>query len=245
VLIALAAALGWTLRQHWLEAQAHERAMFERAARARGQVFPPAQLMPPKPAAAAEFIDVAQHDVFSKDRNPNVVLDAPPPPPPPPPMPPLPSYYGQMAIGEPVILLSSPNEAQKRYHAGEKIGAFQIVSFDHEKIELKWNDKTIDRPLAELLAKERTPDPVVANAPDPTARPTGPTAAQVMTKTFGAAPQAEAPKLDPKIGTDMGAGNHACIQGETSPAGTEVNGYRKVIRGGLMGQTCFWESINK
>ncbi len=245
VLVALAAALAWTLRQHRIDAQAHERATFERAARAHGQVFAPAPLIPPKPAPAAEFLDVALHDLFSKDRNPNVIVDAPPPPPPPPPMPPLPSYYGQMAIGEPSILLASPNAAQKRYHAGDKIGDFQIVSFDREKIEFKWNDKTIDKPLADLLAKERTPDPVSAAAPDPTARPAGPTASQAMTKTFGAAPEAAPAKLDPKIGTDMGAGNHACVQGETSPAGTEVNGYRKVIRGGLMGSTCFWELINK
>ncbi len=159
-------------------------------------------------------------------------------------MPPLPSYYGQMAIGEPSILLSAPNAAQKRYHAGDKIGDFQIVSFDHEKIESGRNDKTIDQPLGELLVKERAPEPVVA-ATDPTARPAGPTAAQVMTRTFGAAPEPAPVKLDPKIGTDMGGGFHGCVAGETSPAGTEVNGFRKVIRGGLMGTACFWESINK
>ncbi len=89
-LIALAASLGWLLREHWLEAQAHERAIFDQAARRR-QVLPLPPVTPPKPVTPAEYIDVASKMLFAADRNSNVIVDPPKPAPPPPPMPALPS----------------------------------------------------------------------------------------------------------------------------------------------------------
>ena len=234
-LVALGGSLGWLLRERWLEARAHERAIFEQAAHARIVLAPP-QIAPLKPVTGAEYIDVAQKDLFAKDRNPNVIIDAPPPPPPPPPMPALPSYFGQMRIGEPVILLTpAANAVQKSYHVGDKVGPFEIVSFDYEKIALKWNDKTIERPLAELTPKEAPPELARAAAVQP-----APPRAQP--RILGAA---ESEKPDSQIGVDMGAGFHGCVTGDASPSGTIVNGYKKVISAGLMGQSCHWELVNK
>jgi hypothetical protein len=47
----------------------------------------------------------------------------------------------------------------------------------------------------------------------------------------------------PAPGMEMGAGFRGCIAGDTSPAGTVVDGYKKNIVQGLIGQQCFWEKI--
>jgi hypothetical protein len=152
-LLALLGALGWILRANWLEAQSRERAVLRR------KVTPKAVLAPPslpgvQPAVPAEYIDVANKMLFSKDRNPTVVVE-PPKPAPEPVMPALPSYNGQMAIGEqPVIFLSFANNAQSTYHAGEQIGDFKLVSFDEDNIAFEWKGKSVARKLEELRSKQ-------------------------------------------------------------------------------------------
>ena len=154
-LLALAGALVWILRANWLEAQARERAVLQR------KVAPKAVLAPPplpgvKAVAPAEYIDVASKMLFSKDRNPTVVVE-PPKPAPEPVMPALPNYHGQMAIGEPVIFLSvSANAVQRSYHAGDQVGDFKLVSFDEDRVDFEWKGKNIERKLEELRPKETT-----------------------------------------------------------------------------------------
>ncbi len=237
-LVALAAALIWLLRVHWLEARAHERAIFEQAARLKAMPAPP-PAPAPKPASASEYIEVAQKMLFSKDRNPNIAIEVPPPPPPPPPMPALPHYHGQMAISDPVIVLSiDPNPTQKSYHAGEKIGPFEVVSFDREKITLDWNGKTVERKVQELVSKEAPPPPqqAVAAAAAP--------AAQSSSKALGGAASTNLDvKKNPVLGNDSGGGFFSCVAGENSPSGTVVDGYKKIISTGMFGQVCHWELV--
>jgi hypothetical protein len=240
-LLALAASLGWLLREHWLEARAHERAIIEQAARKK-PVLPPAPVTPPKPVTPAEYIDVASKMLFAADRNSNVIVDPPKPAPPPPPMPALPSYFGQMGIGEPVVILSNANTPQKSYHTGDKIGPFQIVSFNLEKIAFKWNDQIVERKPEELRSKEAPPEltqPVAA-----TQFPASQPQAQAQSKSLGGSSDLSN-KTDSVIGVDMGANNRACVTGDTSPAGTIVNGMKKVMNRGLMGTSCFWEPVAK
>jgi hypothetical protein len=107
-----------------------------------------------KAVAPAEYIDVAGKMLFSKDRNPTVVVE-PPKPAPEPVMPALPSYHGQMAIGEPVILLSaSATAAQRSYHAGDQVGDFKLVSFDENRVAFEWKGKNVERKIEELRPKE-------------------------------------------------------------------------------------------
>jgi hypothetical protein len=151
-LLALVAALGWVLRANWLEAQARERAVLRR------QVAPRAVLAPPslpgvQAAAPAAYIDVANKMLFSKDRNPTVVVE-PPKPAPEPVMPALPSYSGQMSIGEPVIFLSVAKDVQHSYHAGDRVGDFKLVRFDQDNIALEWNGKPVERKLEDLRLKQ-------------------------------------------------------------------------------------------
>ena len=152
-LLALAGALVWTLRTNWLAAKARERAVLQRKVAAKVVLAPP-PLPAVKTVAPAEYIDVAGKMLFSKDRNPTVVVE-PPKPVPQPVMPALPNYHGQMAIGEPVILLSmSANAAQHSYHAGDQIGDFKLVSFDENRVAFEWKGKNVERKLEELRPKE-------------------------------------------------------------------------------------------
>jgi hypothetical protein len=152
-LLALVGALVWTLRANWIAAQARERAVLQRKVAAKAVLAPPA-LPGVKTVAPAEYIDVAGKMLFSKDRNPTVVVE-PAKPAPEPVMPALPSYHGQMAIGEPVILLSpSANATQRSYHAGEQVGDFKIVSFDEARVAFEWKGKNVERKIEELRPKE-------------------------------------------------------------------------------------------
>ncbi len=152
-LLALAGALVWTLRTNWLQAKARERAVLQRKVAAKAVLAPPA-LPPVKAVTPAEYIDVAGKMLFSKDRNPTVVVE-PPKPAPEPVMPALPNYHGQMSIGEPVILLSaSANAAQRGYHAGDQVGDFKLVSFDENRADFEWKGKNVERKLEELRPKE-------------------------------------------------------------------------------------------
>ena len=105
-LLVLLGTLGWMLRAHWREARARELATLSKPPRRSAQLPPPSPV-PPEPAVPADYLDVAQKTLFSKDRNPNVIIETAPPPPPKPeePPPPRPAYYGQMGLGEPVAFL--------------------------------------------------------------------------------------------------------------------------------------------
>ena len=154
-LLALGGTLVWTLRANWIQAKARERAVLQRKVAAKAVLAPP-PLPTVKAVAPAEYIDVAGKMLFSKDRNATVVVE-PPKPPPEPVMPALPNYYGQMAIGEPVILLSmSANGAQRSYHAGDQVGDFKLVSFDENRVDFEWKGKNVERKVEELRPKETT-----------------------------------------------------------------------------------------
>jgi len=238
VLLGLIAASVWALRVRWLEAQAHERAILQRAVERR-TLLPPPPIAPPKSVTPVEYVDVAQRMLFAKDRNPNVILDAPPPPPPPPPMPPLPSYHGQMAIGGPIVLLSLPNNpAQKRYSVGDKIGPFKLVSFDTQNITLDWNGKNVERRLVDLAPREAPPAQTPQAAPSPAAAQAPPGAVKSLSGNATSLSDS-----NPTLGFDTGNGFRACNSNDNSPNGTIVDGYKKVVAQGMMGKSCYWEKV--
>jgi len=64
-----------------------------------------------------------------------------------------------MAIGDPVVFLSADsNGGQKSYRAGEKVGKFELVSFDGRRSR-SLGGKTVERRLADLVPKEPVPQP--------------------------------------------------------------------------------------
>jgi hypothetical protein len=240
-LLALAGFCAWRLRENWREEKSHEREVLFRAVE-RKKLLPPAPIDPPQPVVAAQYSDVAQHTLFSKDRNPTEIVEVKPPPPKPP-LPPLPSYYGQARLGDPVIFLSAAGEPQKTYRAGDKVGGkdkFVIVGFDEEKITLNFNDETVEKKLDELRPKEAPAAKAAGPRPAQAQQPAS-SSASLSSNSLSLEPGAE--KKDEIIGAPYGGGFFACVAGDNSPDGTVKDGKRKVISHTLFGQNCHWETI--
>jgi hypothetical protein len=271
-LVALAGALVWILRANWLEAHAREGAVLQRRVNPKPVLAPPT---PPavKAAAPAEYIDVANKMLFSKDRNPTVVVE-PPKPAPEPVMPALPNYHGQMAIGEPVILLSAANGAQRSYQAGDQVGDFKLVSFDEENVAFEWKGKSVQRKLEELRPKQTLaqaaapPTPAAASTPvksvasldRPNAAPAAaasPAASSAATPAAGKAVTSLSGSTanpantnsdndtsgDATFGPVLPGGVRACVDSDNSPSGTVHSGYKKVQAMGILGPSCSWEQV--
>jgi hypothetical protein len=256
-LLALAGALVWLLRSDWFSARAKESAVLARKVEPKKILAPPAP-PPVKAVSPAEYLDVAGKMLFAKDRNPTVVIEAPPAKPEPP-MPPLPRYYGQMAIGDPVALLSLPPAAQRGYHAGDTIGDFTLVSFDRDKIEFEWHGKSVERKVEDLRPKEETPTAAsqrgaaaasVAAAPNTpnTTSSVGNLGGGKITALGGAASSAAGGKTEDSSGDSvMGPlqpdGSHSCAPSDTSPSGTVHSGFIKNVTPTVVGILCNWEKL--
>ena len=232
-LLALLGMLGWMLRAHWRETRARELATLSKAAR-KIEVLPPPSPVPPEAAVPANYLDVAQRTLFSKDRNPNVIVEVVPPPAPPPevPTPPRPFYFGQMGFGEPVALLSVEKGGQKGFHVGDEVGPFKLVAFDRETITFEWNGKTLEYPLAELKPKE----PQVAQQAAAAAAPAGPAKPTSLT------PAITIVEDKPTLGAQNGE-IRSCVSGDRSPSGTVKDGFKKIVVNGPFGPSCLWEPI--
>ena len=243
VLLALAGWLSWALRLKWIELHQHEHTVLQLAPDVQKRLMPPPPVPMFKAPAGAEYNDAVQRTLFAQDRNPNVILPPPPPPPAPPPMPELPAYYGIMAIGDPVVLLSLPRQGQKKYHAGEKVGPFKLVSFSREKITFDWDGKIVERKPEELKEKEPAQQ-VIAAPPQVQQQPGNANTNAGGVTSIGGSNSSSAPKVSEKLGRDVGGGFRTCVAGDTTPPGTIIDGYKKKVTTNMFGTTCTWELVN-
>ena len=224
---------GFQLRSAWVAAKAREAARLHAP-----QPAVPAPVIPaaPKPPSvvATSYIDVAQKDLFEKDRNPNVIKEIPAPPPPPPLPPPLPAYHGMMNLGDkegPLLIMSKSGSAQQEeVHRGEMIGEFKLIAFDRNEITLEWNGQTIKKSTDEFSRLGgNNSSAAAAGAPAFSV----PTAANPT-------PNAPIVTADKGPGETRGA-TRACQPGDSAAPGTVQDGYVKVVRPGPFGSACFWE----
>jgi len=226
-LAGLIGAAAWQLRVQWLAARQHEKQVLDVKVK---PAAPPLYVAPPaaQPVVPAQYLDVAAKDLFSKDRNPNVIVEPPPPPPPPKPMPALPVVKGILNIdGVTAIMSESGKAMQKEVKPGEQIGEFKLLAINNEEIVLEWDGKQVRRRVQELFDRsipEQAPAPA-SNAP---------------------APAASAPKPAVQVkagpGQDIGAGRKACVPGDTTPVGTVVDGLKKISWSTPFGEGCAWEA---
>ena len=231
--VALAAAiagLSWQLRQDWLEARAREQAVLQQ----RVKALPPPPVTASKPAepvTAASYSDIAQKMLFTKDRNPTVVVDVVPPPPPKP-MPSLPVLYGVMNLmdGTTAIMSEKSGTQHLGVRLGDKVGEFKLVAVSGREITLEWEGKTVTKEIDEMIDRASIAQPSNSSATTPRAE-SRPAATQ---------PQ---PRGEAAPGTDIGNKLHACQPGDNSPPGTVSGGYRKVVSTSPFGETCRWEPI--
>jgi hypothetical protein len=232
LLIALVAAIAWRVRAEWMTQQAREQAI--RTARVVPPTVTPAPIpAPPSPVTAGTYSDIASRMLFSKERNPTVIIDMPPPPPPKP-MPPLPLLHGVLGLPSGMVALMSPDAKSpgKPIKVGEKIGEFELAGLTQDEISLKWEDKTVTRSVSEMIYQglEKAPP---AGAPQQLASAAPPAAATLPP-----------PSGSGKPGGDVGGtsdGFKMCTAGDTSPAGTVADGYRKVLTATPFGNSCHWE----
>jgi hypothetical protein len=228
LLAGLTALACWQLRKEWLAAKAREEAVLRKSIR---PVPPPPAGAPQLalPVTAAAYNEIAQKMLFSKDRNPVVVVETAPPPPPPP-MPPLPVLLGVMNLGDgPMAILSEkPNMPNREYRAGQQIGEFKLVAINSREIVLEWNGKQVVRRLEDLVQRHQREEA----APQ---------------RTDGPAPAAPAPAAVTRVqagpGVDIGRGVRACVANDSTPAGAVVDGMRKVVSDSPFGAVCRWEPV--
>lgn len=236
VLLAGCAAAGWRLKTMHEERARRQEAF--RKETTQPAPAPPLSLPAPQPqVSAATYLPVAQHLLFSKDRNPDVVIEVAAPKP----VPPLPRYYGLMNFGEePRVILAVQGKAQKSYVAGDPVGDFRLAAIEPDGLVFEWEDRTIRAKFEELRDKSEAPpaqpqraaQPVKASPPQPAAQEQGAAVSTVSSLGDTKGPGGEA-----------GAATRPCQPGDTSPAGTVSDGYRKVLARTPFGQTCYWEKV--
>ena len=230
-LVALLVLLGYELHNERLRAQARQQALLHAGAKPNATTMLP-PLPKVEPLSASTYSAVATNNLFSKDRNPNVILD-PVIPPPAKPVPPFPVARGVMLWGgvPPTIVLSDKAGGQQRgYHPGEKIGEWKIVSIDNSFVVFEWDGKEFKKRIDELL--DRTPL-MMAEAPaQAAAASAAPKPAQQLSANGTAGP-----------GIDTGAGLKGCVPGDKSPSGTVADGYKKVVTQTPFGVGCQWEAV--
>ena len=239
VLLVLLGAGALELRRRWIQSREREaQALAFRPVPAPSLPASSAVQTDPAKIQAAQYFEVAEKFLFSRDRNPNVVIEIKTPPPPPPPklMPNFPGVYGVMDLGMgPTVFMSIGTAAQQGYHLGEKIGEFTLIAANQKEITFSWEDKVLTRPLDELRARSHDsasgggqPERMNANVNN------------------NAVPEAPRPKIPDNVrpgpGADIGGGRKGCLPGDNSPQGTVVDGLKKVSYTYAFGPICFWES---
>jgi hypothetical protein len=83
----------------------------------------------------------------------------------------------------------------------------------------------------------------MSRAPAPAASSSSSSAASAV-KTIGSSSDSVSDANKGPLGTDVGGGFRACTPGDTTPTGSVVNGFKKVVSPGMFGvTTCRWEQV--
>jgi hypothetical protein len=233
-LLVVAGLLGWQLRQEWIASHARTLALLHRAMPATTVPGLPS-LDKIDPLTAAAYLEIAAKNLFSADRNPNVVVDPPKVEPEKQP-PPFPIAHGVMlwdGVPPTIVLSDRANGTQKGYHPGDTIGQWKLVALDNSYVNFEWDGKEFKKRIDELI--DRTPIPVAAapagNTPAPAAKPAASTSLSSDKKSGP--------------GIDLGGGQKGCVAGDSDPDGTVMDGMKKVVVATPFGNNCHWEPSGK
>ena len=232
VLVALAVLAGIQLHSRYVKDRARAKAKLHvPLAKVATQPFTPA----PEPGAAlpANYIGVAQKDLFDPSRNPDVPVEAPPPPPPPPPMPALPFYHGAVNFGDgPMAILSASASGKHEFiKPGETIGPFKLIDLTRADLTLEWNGQLVRKQLWELQSRS-LPAQTAAAVQNQNGAPSQPPKPAVRQESKGP-------------GEVYSTGSRGCQQGDTDPVGTVKDGFKKVSAPTPFGPACIWDPVSK
>ncbi len=237
LLLALAiGAIVWQGRVELHRARANRRQNLN--AQAKPLPALPAPPAPrPDPAQPAKYADVATKDLFSKDRNPNVIID-PPKVEAVKPMPPLPVVYGVLGLpsGTKAIMAEKKGADSKPVKSGDTIGEFKIVSLDTKTVVFDWDGKQVSRSVDDLIDR---------SVPAPGAAPAGPAAPPASGPAAAAAPSNTKPAAAAGPGkADPGKADRPCVAGDTSPNGAVVDGFKLSFTDSPFGRIgCHWSPV--
>ncbi len=237
--IALAVLLFWlghVLRERWQDTKAHENGVLLKKVPPAPKPDVPARPLVKK-LEPASYADVAMKMLFARDRSPEVIPPPPPQPPPPKPVPPFPVAHGVMIWSgvPPTIIFSTRGKAdQQAYHAGEKVGEFQIASIDDRQVVFTWDGKTFVKNISDLEA------------------PSDSDAAASQQQVQNMPPEGGPPAPPPPVQTGPGQNitedgrTKTCDQNDPTPVGEVVDGYRKVAVANPMAPNahfCQWQAV--
>jgi hypothetical protein len=226
LLAGLTGAAGWRLRQDWLLDHQHSSTVINhRDKPVPAPVITP--VVPPQPFAAPAYADVAQKDLFSKDRNPNVIIE-PVAVKPKPKWPEMPICSGVMGLpgGLVAMLAEKPGARMRGVSVGDTVGPLKVVALSADKITFEFEGEKQEKNLRDLVDRGghvEVSDAGTSQNPANQANRGG-------------------PPVPAKPGVDVGAGGQvkACDPRDSSPAGTEADGFTKMIRVNPFGQECTW-----
>jgi hypothetical protein len=236
LLAAALAAVAWQARARWTEARETRAKTID--VKVKPAPVPPLVPVPkPEGATPAKYADVATKNLFAKDRNPNVIID-PPKIEPPKKMPPLPVVYGVLGLpsGTRAMMSERSGEPSKAVRAGDTIGEFKIESLDAQNVVFDWDGKQFPKKIEDLIDRSAGIDPASA-ASTPVAQ-----------RAVAAAPAPAQPQGTPKgpgaeFATAAGTSQRACVPGDSTPANTVVDGYRKNVVPTPFGNVCTWIKV--
>jgi hypothetical protein len=234
-LAVVVSLLVWQMRREWVEAHARAQAFLSAQVK---QVPAKSLAALPKvsPLAAVFYAEVAQLNLFSKDRNPQVILD-PVEPPKAKPIPAFPVARGVLLWDgtPPVVVLSLRSGGQQKgYHPGEQIGEWKIVSVDNQYVVFEWDGKQFKKRIDEIMDRSGL-SAETAQAPAPAASSNAAPAPQSQNL-------ADSKKSDHFV--DVGADDmRGCKPGDDAAPGTVVEGFKKVVSSTPFGSACRWEQV--
>jgi hypothetical protein len=246
-LLAIAGFTAYRIRDNYLEAAARQRRMLEHRP-AAVKPPPPAPVRAVAPVSPAQYAEVAQKMLFTADRSPAVILD-PVKPPPEKPVPPFPVAHGVILFGDlpPTILLSQRGRNDQRgYKVGDTVGGFTVASIDSTDVVFTWEGKEFKKAISDLVDYST---PVATSASRTPAAPAENTSSLLTEAADLSKPKPAAASLSPqelsKPGAPMGDNFYGCNAGDSSPAGTVVNGLVKREAKNPFspgGKSCYWEA---
>ena len=246
-LVIAAVAVAWHGHLVWRQAEA-KRQRLHAPVKPAPVASAPAEAKPETPQAV-KYADVANKNLFSKDRNPNVILD-PPKPAEVKKMPPLPVLYGVLGLpsGTRAIMAEKQGDPSRPVRAGDTVGEFKVVSLDIHRVTFDWDGQQISKPVDDLIDRSTTA-PSAAGLPAPaapasSAAPAPPSGGLAPVASSNAAGSSASSNVtSPKIGKEVGAPGmsvRGCVAGDASPAGTVIEGYKKQVVSTPFGNQCSW-----
>lgn len=244
VLVAAAGVVTWRGSVEWRRSKRQSREVHTAVKPA--SVPSVAATPAPETPQAVKYADIANKNLFSKDRNPNVVVE-PPKPAEVKKMPPLPVVYGVLGLpsGTKAIMAVKAGDASHPVRAGDTVGEFKVVALDTRNITFDWDGKQISKPVDELIDRS-TPTQAVAPPPPPSPLPpqSGGLAPVNPAPQQSATTNVSNPKLGKELGTP-GSSVRSCVAGDSAPAGTVADGYRKQVVPGPfgIGSQCSWVPV--